>query len=407
MQAGHAGLPIAVAVMAVLLGCQPAPYIGAGEAPERPAEPLKSTPPRALPTELEAPEEQARPPRKPVIQPGTGTFLRPPPARSRASIGRGGGEVTLNVVDADIREVVRLVLEDALGVNYIIDPAVGGTVTVQTSRPVPAENLVPMLDAILRVNGAALVQVGDLFKVVPIDQALHAGIVPDVRPVVGTRKSGFGIEVLPVRYVSAAEVARLLEPFVPPGGSLQVDGNRNLLILAGPPDARATLAELVATFDVDWLAGMSFGLFPLEEAAAGAVTAELDQIFGDLVEGPLAGVVRFVPIERLNAVLVISSQPEYLRRAQAWIDELDRLDEGEDERIFVYTVQNGRARDLAAVLAELFEITTTTVTPTGLLAPGAEPVEIRSSGFTQPGQDGEKTAESPDGQPPPAPAPSR
>ena len=314
----------------------------------------------------------------PAVELGTGSFVQSPP-RSRVGVTQNAvGEVTLNVADADLREVVRLVLGDTLHVNYVIDPAVSGPVTVQTSRPIPVAKLPAMLDAILRVSGAALVQVGDLFKVVPISQAPINGPMPRIHPAPNAIGPGFGILVVPVQFVSAAELAALLGPFVPPGGSLQVDPERNLLLLAGTPDELDTLTDLVAMFDVDWLAGMSFALYPLDYARPAALVAELEQIFG-LKDGPVSGVVRFLPIDRLNAVLVMSSQPAYLGRAEAWIQRLDQAGEGDEPEIFVYPVQNGRAADLAEVLGEIFNVQSTAVGPRNLLAPGVEPATIRSS----------------------------
>jgi general secretion pathway protein D len=345
--------------------------------PPAPTTALPAQPTTPIPlAEPESPVAMA-----PVVERGSGQFVRPPPDRSRASIVRdAAGEVTLNVVDADVREVVRMVLDDTLGVNYIIDPAVGGTITVQTSQPVRAEDVPAMLDAILRVNGAALIQVDDLFKVVPLDQALTGAPPPDIHPVPDAGRPGFSILVVPVRFVSAAELATLLEPFVPPGGSLQVDAERNMLLLAGTAQDLATLTDLVATFDVDWLEGMSFGLFPLEFARPTSLVAELDQVFA-LEAGPVSGVVRFVPIERLNAVLVMSSQPAYLGRAEAWIRRLDQAGEAGEAQVFVYAVQNGRAADLAQVLGEIFNVPSAAVGPEDLLAPGLEPAEIGSSLF--------------------------
>ena len=189
-----------------------------------------------------------------MIERGTGVFSAPPAGRSRASIATdAAGEITLNVVDAELREVVRLVLEDALGASYVIDPAVGGRITIQTTRPLPAEDLVPTLDAVLRMNGAALVQSGDLYQVVPIEQALTSGPMTDVRPLPAARQPGFGVVVVPLRFVAATALAQVLEPFAPPGGAIQVDAARNLLLLAGSSEQLATLQELVAIFDVDWL----------------------------------------------------------------------------------------------------------------------------------------------------------
>jgi general secretion pathway protein D len=315
-----------------------------------------------------------------VVQRGTGTRLGAPARRPQASITtEDDGGITLNVVDGELREVVRMVLETALGANYVIDPSVGGRVTVQTTRPLPREDLVPVLDSILRMNGAALVQTGDLFKVVPIDQALGAGPMPDVRPLANAGMPGFGVQVVPLRFVSATDLGALLEPFTPPGGSVTVDAGRNLLLLAGSGDQLASLRDLVAIFDVDRMSGMSFGLFPLEHATAADMALELDQIFASGEAGPQADVVRFVPIERLNAVLMVSAQPAYLDEAETWIQRLDRTGESDEPQIYVYPVQNARASNLAEVLSEIFGARTVTVGAPSLLAPGREPLQLQTT----------------------------
>ena len=351
------------------------------ELPRGPGPPPPAEAPVALTERPGAPSAlpQAPPHMAPVVERGTGVFVRPPPERSHASVARTGtGDVTLNVVDADLREVVRLVLEDTLHVNYVIDPGISGTITVQTSHPVASADLPAMLDAVLRVNGAALVKLGDLYKVVPIDQALTSGLVPGIHPAPDSGRPGFGVVVMPVRFVSAAALAPLLQPFAPPGGSLQVDPERNLVLLAGTGDELGTLTDLVSMFDVDWLSGMSFGLYPLEFARPTELVAELEQIFAIDV-GPASGVLRFLAIERLNAVLVMSSQPAYLDRAAAWIQRLDQAGESGEPQVFVYPVQNGRAADLAEVLGEIFNVQSGAVGPQDLLAPGLQPASIGSS----------------------------
>jgi len=109
------------------------------------------------------------------------------------------GDITLNVVDADIRDVVRLVLEDGLGANYAIDPAVTGSITVRTSKPVPASEVAGVLNSVLNLNGAALIKQGDLYKVVPTERATAAGGSPALRRIAGSGQPGSGILVAPIR----------------------------------------------------------------------------------------------------------------------------------------------------------------------------------------------------------------
>jgi general secretion pathway protein D len=368
-----------VMVAAALLGCDswPEPAYEHPVFETRPAGPLTGAA-RPVPTELGVSEDEGEAVER-VVQRGTGTLLGAPERRQPAAITTDAeGGITLNVVDGELREVVRMVLEAALGANYVIDPAVGGRITVQTTRPLPAEDLVPVLDSVLRMNGAALVQTGDLFKVVPIDQALTAGPMPELRPLPNAGVPGFGVQVVPLQFVSATELGALLQPFTPPGGTIAVDAPRNLLLLAGSGDQLASLRDLVAIFDVDRMSGMSFGLFPLEHATAADMALELDQIFASGEAGPQADVVRFVPIERLNAVLMVSAQPAYLDEAETWIQRLDRTGESDEPQIYVYPVQNARASNLAEVLSEIFGARTVTVGEPSLLAPGREAVELQS-----------------------------
>jgi general secretion pathway protein D len=188
---------------------------------------------------------------------------------------------------------------------------------------------------------------------------------------------GYGIHVIPLRYAAAQAVADILQPFIAPGRVLRVDAARNLLVFAGTGTEAADVIDMVTVFDVDWMAGMSFGLFPIQVADAKDLVVDLETVF---LEGdsPLKGIIRFVPIERLNAVLAISPQPAYLDLAQTWIDRLDRGAEGAGRRIFVYHVQNGRAADMADVLSQVFEseVSERRQPAPPELAPGLSPVAI-------------------------------
>ncbi|HEY4941225.1 MAG TPA: type II secretion system secretin GspD, partial [Rhizomicrobium sp.] len=168
----------------------------------------------------------------------------------------------------------------------------------------------------------------------------------------GTAEAGYGSQIVPLHYVAAAEMQRLLEGMQPAQAIVHADTGRNLLIIQGTQQERAAIVDEIALFDVDWLAGMSFGLFTPKYTDAKGLARELNQILGG-VGGPLAGIVKLIPIERLNTVLVISPQPRYLDQMQRWIARLDRPGVGSDRRIFVYAVQNGRASDLASTLKKV------------------------------------------------------
>ena len=299
------------------------------------------------------------------------------------------GEVTLNFVNADIREAIDTILGDMLGVTYVVDPRVTGTVTIRTTKPIPQAALIPTLENLLASNGAALVPSDGGFNIQPMDVA--ATSLPPTQ-VDAAATGAFGIHVLPLRFASAVDLQETLQPLIPPGRVLRIDPARNLLLFSGTGIEAAELQDLVSIFDVDWMAGRSFGLFPVEFASPRVIAQELGAVFGPVAAPGAAGgaggaggagAIRFLPIERLRAVLAIAGDASLVEEARVWVERLDRGQEGDGRRIYVYRVQNGRAADLGRVLGQLFPATVTQVGrdgPMAALAPGLTPTEIGVAG---------------------------
>ncbi|MBA4501549.1 type II secretion system secretin GspD [Marinobacterium marinum] len=279
---------------------------------------------------------------------GTGTFVD---LSERPQVEPINGDITFNFQDAEISEIVRTVLGDILQVNYILDDRVRGVANMQTVRPINRDALIPTLEKLLQVNGAALIDQGDFYEVLPID-SINGGTVSLKANLSADR--GYQMLVIPLRYIGAQEMVKILEPMKPAQGLLEADVRRNMVTLAGTQAELINLKETIKAFDVDQLQGMSVGLFRLQAVDPELLMSELEVIFGDSAEGPLAGVVSFLPIERLNALLVITPQKKYLRDAGAWIRRLDRTEGAQGLGMYVYYVQNGRAENLADMLGELF-----------------------------------------------------
>ncbi|WP_020680072.1 type II secretion system secretin GspD [Marinobacterium rhizophilum] len=262
------------------------------------------------------------------------------------------GDITFNFQGAEISEVVKTILADILQVNYILDDQVRGVVNMQTSRPISRDALIPTLEKLLQVNGAALIDRSGFYEVVPID-SVNGGAM-SLRGNLSADR-GYQILVVPLRYIGAQEMLKILEPLKPRQGMMEADERRNLLVLGGTQGELVSLRDTIKTFDVDQLQGMSVGLFRLQSVDADVLVDELGAIFGDAADGPLAGMVRFMPIERLNALLVITAQRKYLSDAKTWITRLDRSEGAQGLGMYVYYVQNGRAENMAEMLGQLFE----------------------------------------------------
>lgn len=298
----------------------------------------------------------------------------PPPPASR------GGPVVLNFEGADLREVVRNILGDILNESYTIDPNVGGQVTIRTTAGIPRDALHATLETILRMNGATMVREGTLWKIVPQTAAERGNVTPQLGNSTRALPAGYSVQIVPLRYIGAAEMLKILEPFAKDAQALRADVTRNLLILSGTETELRHLRETIDTFDIDWMAGMSAGVFTLQNADVKSVTQELDKIIGDKNTSPLTGILRIIPIERMNALLVISPNPEYIDQAKKWIERLDS-GSGEGVRFYVYNLRNQRAEHIGPLLQQAFtgQVTQTFPQAAPTLAPGTPAGSIISA----------------------------
>ncbi len=313
-----------------------------------------------------------------VYAPGNERFVgRPRSVASQPSTQPGSGEITLNFENTNILEVVKVVLGDLLQQNYRVAPGVEGSVTLQTSRPIPKDALLPTLEMLLRANKAALVRHGGLFHVVEEENALRGFVSPQLGDTRAKLPKGFGVRIVPLAFIAAQEMHKMLEPFTGERNIVRVDTPRNLLVLAGSGPELQRLYETIEIFDVDWMAGMSVALFRPDFVDVKTLAAELREIFEDEGNAPLAGVVRFVELERLNGLLVITPRKVYLERVRRWIARLDKDPGGVGQRLYVYHVQNGRAVELAEVLSQVFEPERSEIeVPEAEVAPGLTPIGL-------------------------------
>ena len=312
---------------------------------------------------------------------GTGVLVGQTKAGASSNNETQGGDITLNFANADVREVLPRVLGDMLHLNYTIDPKVQATVTIQTSRPIRKQDVLPVLEETLRASGLSLVEANGIYRVITSEDASHVGAARvSVYGSAAAPSASYNVQILPLRYVSASDLQRTLLPFLPKDAAMQVDATRNVLILSGTGADLTTITDMVKAFDVDWIAGMSFGIIPLETAAPKEVADELTTIFGPKGSVPLPGMLSFAPLERMNAILVVSPQRAYVEQARMWIERLDRGEAANKPQIYEYHVQNSRAVDVARVLTQLFSNGQVS-TVQAQTAPGAKVADIGAYGL--------------------------
>lgn len=255
----------------------------------------------------------------------------------------------LDFHDSDIRAVVDVVLGDILKLNYTVAPQVQGKITLRTGRPIQREALLSALEATLASVSAALVAQDGGYQVVPMDAAPQR-VRGAYRSSAGQRAApGYAVEIVPLRYVGAKEMQRVLEVFSPKGSVLQADEAHNHVIIIGSSVDRDAMLRTIEGFDTDGMKGMSFAFYKLENLSPAQLVAELKEVFQPPIE-LIGNRVRLVPVDRIQTLLGIAPNRSDLQTLDAWVRRLDVAPKTGERKLFVYNVQNGRARELAASL---------------------------------------------------------
>ncbi|MBL8780210.1 MAG: type II secretion system secretin GspD [Alphaproteobacteria bacterium] len=366
---GQRSIAVAVLMSVFAAGCtagEPVPVVE----PPAPQAPMPPPPPAQSPLVPDTDESEYIGPKVEIFS-GTDTMVAPAP-RQQSGGGYGPGDVTLDFADADVKDVVRTVLGDILKVPFAIDPQVQGKITLKTSRPLRKQDVISALETALRVNNAVIVLADNVYNVVPATEASRRIDGFEVSGSPRTRLPGYGIEVVPLRYIAAAEMQKILQPVSPANGILTVDATRNLLFLAGTGPERATMVDTIHLFDVDYMRGMSYALVHPDHVDAAGLAQELNRVFQN-TRGAGAGLIRFVPLARLNTLLVVAPRANLLKDVQKWVMRLDVPPKGPGRRIYFYRLQNAKAEDVARSLAAVYGNAINLTSLDAQDAPEAEP----------------------------------
>jgi general secretion pathway protein D len=294
------------------------------------------------------------PPERSAIVEGSGKFINDRPAKQQSEATPGSDGVKLNLVAVPVVEAAKIVLGDLLREKYVVDPTVKGEITLQTPIPVSPETAFDLFQAALATNGAAVVSSSGSYRIVPLDRAMAGAPITTG----STNASAMGplgntLRIISLKYVAGSEIQRVLEA-MGSRGNARADDARQIITLSGSRQEIASMMETISLFDADVMKGMSFAMVPVRSAQPSAIAEELKTVFGSERDGAMSGMIRFLPNNRLRAILVISPNRQYISRAEQWVRKFDAQAEGSEKQFFTYSVQNRRAQDLVGVLQSMF-----------------------------------------------------
>ncbi|MGL4232258.1 MAG: type II secretion system secretin GspD [Casimicrobium sp.] len=314
---------------------------------------------------------------------GTGVFTqRATPLAPTRQPPADDPPIAFSFENGDLREIVRNVLGDLLNENFTIDPQVQGTVTIRTSKPVRRSEVFTVLESMLRANGFGIVRDGKYWRVGVLSGLSRGYGVPQLshRWLNGDRQ-GTNVAIYQANRVGANELKRLVEPFAKdPAVTLRIDDVRNWLIVTAPGSELERLLEIATMFDTSLIEGMSFSMVTLKNAEVKAVVTEYERIFGVSTNNPLLGLLRVIPLERINALLVVSPHADVVKDAERWIERLDQPgDTAGGQRLFVYNLRYTQAEKIQQLLSQAISGRAPTATTGPTVAPGQQSSTLTNS----------------------------
>ncbi|MCX5900583.1 MAG: type II secretion system secretin GspD [Proteobacteria bacterium] len=274
-----------------------------------------------------------------------------------SSQGRGG-MISLNFDNADIFEVINA-LSDFLDINYIIDPAIKGKVNIHTTSEVDKRQLLAILETIFEMNNISVVKQGEFYKILPSKDAQKQGVQVGVGRDIEKPDSldRMTIQIIPLKYVPAAEVVKVIKPFSSKNGEMVEFTKSNIIILFDTAVNIQKIVKLVNIIDTDVFEQNEMRFFKIKNANVADLAKELETIFTSLGIEKATGKgigLAIVPVERASVLVAVSPIPGVLDQVQHWVEVLDTIDKDADEQIFIYFVENGKAEEIADIMIQLY-----------------------------------------------------
>ena len=288
--------------------------------------------------------------------PGPETASDPPAPAAPEPSGPAGPNTRFrfNCVDCDLLEFVRNIANE-LKLNYLVDPKVQGVVHILTYGEMRRGDLMSLLETVLEINGAAIVKTGPVYRILPSRNAkqLPLDIRRDPATTASPARDSRVLQIVPVNFVPAADMAELLNPFLSEGGDITYHRAANFLIVTDAPANIGKLLELVRVFDSAVFGGKRVRVYALENTRATNLALELEIIFAGYA-GTEESPIRFLPISRLNSVLVISPNTGSFEEVDRWIARLDQAGQNREIRNYFVKIQNGDAASIAGLLLKIY-----------------------------------------------------
>src|ERR1700692_2959551 len=277
-----------------------------------------------------------------------------PPAVPPAPVPIGN----LSLQNASLVEVINQ-LARQLKINYILDPAVKGSVVLNTYGSTANLDARGLLDLILRINGAAMIQEGEVYRILPLKDAPKMPLRPQVNAQNIPEDDQIMLNLVFLKYVTVDELTKVLGEFVGENATMYSYAPSNLLfILDSRRNMRRTM-ELIQLFDSDSFANQRVRLFDVKNTRPSDVVKDVENVWKAVSLDGKSATVRFLPVDRINTLIAVAPNPGVFDTIEDWLKKLDipvKMNLGGGSEHHVYRLRYGRAECVAIALSQLYGV---------------------------------------------------
>lgn len=297
--------------------------------------------------------------------------------------------ITLNFNNEPIASVLKSLFADTLKLNYILDKGVAGNITIVTTTPFMKGNLFDVILLILKMNGLTVSKAGDYYLIVPTGD-INKYMIPtktgtdpnEIEP-----SERIVTQVVPLLYTSPSELSTIITQMKSDDTQLITLDAANILIFTGPASNIRRMMEMIKVLDIE-TAQEEFKVFQIKYADANDILKTLQQLFTKKISGrgipsapnqparrnprnaktaaapaPAGGGIISVgspsgePVmlvdQRSNSLIVFGTTRdiEFIEKIIGIFD----VDIYTYQEIFIYYVENAKAKDLKAILDDLYK----------------------------------------------------
>ena len=260
--------------------------------------------------------------------------------------GDKGNGIIIDFDQVDLNEALKVLIKEGLHASYVLSPRVSGRITIHSIGEIKKDQLLPLIEAILRLNNLSIVKKDHIYYIVPQQEA------PGLTEIgIG---EGVGIYLFPLEHIRTDKAASTIKPLLGPTTQIIPESYSNTLIVVGYPKDVEKIKTLIKAIDIDLFTQVKFKMFILQYIKVDEVYSVLKQIFKEGPKPEIRPVITFIPFKSMNALLVLTIKEDLLNQVEGWIKELDVKPEEAAMHVYVYPIENGDAEEIANLLKQLF-----------------------------------------------------